>query len=62
MAAIFGGGEIFLKIANITFLRYPVGRKFRQNRSIDARLRSVEAMQSLQFSKYFPLPKKWRPF
>ena len=30
----FWGGEIFLKIANITFLRYPVGRKFRQNRSI----------------------------
>ena len=25
----FWGGEIFLKIANITFLRYPVGRKFR---------------------------------
>ena len=24
----FWGGEIFLKIANITFLRYPVGRKF----------------------------------
>ena len=30
----FGGGEIFLKIAKITFLRYPVGRKFRRNRSI----------------------------
>ena len=29
----FWGGEIFLKIANITFLRYPVGRKFRRNRS-----------------------------
>ena len=25
----FWGGENFLKIANITFLRYPVGRKFR---------------------------------
>ena len=24
----FWGGEIFLKIANITFLRYPVGRNF----------------------------------
>ena len=34
MAAIFGEGKIFLKIANITFLRYPVGRKFRRNRSI----------------------------
>ena len=30
----FWGGEIFLKIAKITFLRYPVGRKFRGNRSI----------------------------
>ena len=30
----FWGGEIFLKIAKITFLRYPVARKFRRNRSI----------------------------
>ena len=30
----FWGGEIFLKISKITFLRYPVGRKFRRNRSI----------------------------
>ena len=30
----FWGGENFLKIAKITFLRYPVGRKFRQNRSV----------------------------
>ena len=30
----FWGGEKFLKIAKITFLKYPVGRKFRQNRSI----------------------------
>ena len=30
----FWGGEIFLKFAKITFLRYPVGRKFRRNRSI----------------------------
>ena len=34
MAAIFGEGNFFLKIAKIAFLRYPVGRKFRQNRSI----------------------------
>ena len=34
MAAIFGGGENFLKIAKIAFLSYPVGRKFRRNRSI----------------------------
>ena len=30
----FWGGENFLKIVKITFLRYPVGRKFRRNRSI----------------------------
>ena len=30
----FWGGENFLKIAKSTFLRYPEGRKFRQNRSI----------------------------
>ena len=31
--AIFGEGK-FLKIAKSAFLRYPVGRKFRRNRSI----------------------------
>ena len=30
----FWGGENFWKIAKIGFLRYPVGRKFRRNRSI----------------------------
>ena len=30
----FWAGENFLKIAKSTFLRYPVGRKFRRNRSI----------------------------
>ena len=30
----FWGGENFSKIAKIIFLRYPVGRKFRRNRSI----------------------------
>ena len=30
----FWGGEIFMKIAKSAFLRYPVGRKFRRNRSI----------------------------
>ena len=30
----FWGGENFLKIAKSTFFRYPVGRKFRRNRSI----------------------------
>ena len=30
----FWGGENFLKIAKSIFLKYPVGRKFRRNRSI----------------------------
>ena len=30
----FWGGEIFLKIAKSTFLRYPVGQKFRRSHSI----------------------------
>ena len=30
----FWGGENFLIIGNSTFLRYPVGEKFRRNRSI----------------------------
>ena len=30
----FWGGENLLKIATCTFLRYPVGQKFRRNRSI----------------------------
>ena len=30
----FWGGENFWKIVKITLLRYPVGRKFRRNRSI----------------------------
>ena len=30
----FWAGENFLKIAKHTILRYPVGRKFRRNRSI----------------------------
>ena len=34
IAAIFGERKVFLKIAESTLLRFPVGRKFRQNRSI----------------------------
>ena len=33
MAAILGEGKIFGKL-QIAFLKYPVGRKFRRNRSI----------------------------
>ena len=38
----FWGGEIFLKIAKITFVRYPVGRKFRRNHSI-SQVKEIEA-------------------
>ena len=34
MAAIFGETKIFLKIGMATLQRYPVGQKFRRNRSI----------------------------
>ena len=34
MATTFGESKFFLKIANATLIRYPVGRKFRQNHSI----------------------------
>ena len=49
----FWGGENFLKIAKITFLRYPVGRKFRRNRSILHGLgdRSTFAFFSIQNSQ-----------
>ena len=39
----FWGGEIFLKIAKSTFLRYPVGRKFRRNRSLSCTVKEIEA-------------------
>ena len=49
----FGGGENFLKIAKSTFLRYPVGRKFRRNRSISHSLgdMSTFAFFSIQNSQ-----------
>ena len=34
MAAIFGETKIFLKIGMATLQIYPVGQKFRRNRSI----------------------------
>ena len=49
----FWGGENFLKIAKSTFLRYPVGRKFRRNRSISHGLggMSTYAFFSIQNSQ-----------
>ena len=53
MAAIFGEGKIFLKITKSTFLRYPVGRKFRRNCSISHSLgdMSTFAFFSIQNSQ-----------
>ena len=49
----FWGGEIFLKIAKSTFLRYPVGRKkFRRNRSIS------EILRFFRFSQKFKMATK----
>ena len=42
----FWGGENFLKIAKSTFLRYPMGRKFRRNRSIS---HGLEDMSTFAF-------------
>ena len=49
----FWGGENFLKIAKSTFLRYPVARKFRRNRSISHGLGDVStfAFFSIQNSQ-----------
>ena len=44
MAAIFGEGKIFLKIEKNTFLRYPVGQKFRRNCSIFQRVPSLHTL------------------
>ena len=46
----FWGGENFLKIANITFLRYPVGRKFRRNRS-NPQLHSLDTLWAENFDE-----------
>ena len=51
MVAIFGEMKFFLKIAKSTFLRYPVGRKFRRNRSI---LHVFHSGQKFENSKWPP--------
>ena len=54
----FGERNIFLKIANSTFIRYPVGQKFRRNCSI-CMVKEIEA--NLCFS-IFGKNSKWPPF
>ena len=57
----FWGGEMFLKIAKITFLRYPVGRKFRRNRSISHGLGDRSKFVFCHFWQKFE-NSKWPPF
>ena len=54
----FWGGEIFLKIANITFLRYPVGRKFDEI----ALSRTVKEIEANLCFAIFGKNSKWPPF
>ena len=57
MAAIFGEGKFFLKIANITFLRYPVGRNFDEI-ALSRTVKEIEANLCFAiFQNIFPSPK-----
>ena len=57
----FWGGENFLKIAKRTFLRYPVDRKFRRNRSIS---HGQGDRSKFVFCHFWPKfeNSKWPPF
>ena len=57
----FWGGENVLKIANITLLRYPVGRKFRRNRSISHGYGDRSKFVFYHFWQKFE-NSKWPPF
>ena len=57
----FWGGENFLKIAKTTLLRYPVGRKFRQNCSISHGYGDRSKFVFCHFWQKFE-NSKWPPF
>ena len=57
MAAIFGKGKFFLKIEQ----RYPVGQKFRRNRSISHGLGDTSNFKFYHFCQKFE-NSKWPPF
>ena len=59
MAAIFGEGKIFLKTAKITFLRYPLGRKFFDKIALSRTVKEIEV--NLCFA-IFGKNSKWPPF
>ena len=54
----FWGGKIFLKIAKITFLRYPVGRNFDEI----ALSRTVKEIEANLCFAIFGENSKWPPF
>ena len=58
MAAIFGEGKIFLKIAKITFLRYPVGENFDEI----ALSHTVKEIEAILCFAIFGKNSKWPPF
>ena len=60
----FWGGEIFLKIANITFLRYPVGRKFSTKSLYLGTVKEIEANLcfAIFVQKFEPFLAKIRKF
>ena len=56
MAAIFGEGKIFLKIAKITLLRYPVGENFDEI-ALSRTVKEIEAILCFAiFGKNFRPP------
>ena len=61
MAAIFGETKIFLKIGMATLQIYPVGQKFRRNRSILQGFRDISIFMFCNFCKKFE-NSKWPPF
>ena len=58
MAAICGEGKIFFKIAKSTFLRYPMGRKFRRN----ALSRTVKEIEAILCFAILGKNSKWPPY
>ena len=61
MAAIFGETKLFLKIGMASLQRYPVGQKFRRNRSIYYGFRDISIFMFCNFCEKFE-NSKWPPF
>ena len=61
MATIFGKNKIFFKSVQSTLLRYPLGQKFRRNRSISHGLGDTSNFKFYYFCQKFE-NSKWPPF